>query len=199
MVKYFFRLLTAILVATLGIGGGLGMLVFIIFLAGKGDQHASQYGLTVGLGVGLVSAAVTIFIMMPLDLLFRWSVAKGAGKNETTAILENEQRRELILYGPAKKIHFACRQSLLSIPGVKDVFDDSTHGRITATTGASWRCPGEMIEVEIKRLTGEEFLLKCVSRPAMSKVAFDYGKNFENVEYWKKRTQEFMKLGNNYG
>lgn len=193
MIKYLFRLCTIALVSTLGVGGGVGLLVFIVVLAGKGDQHAWQYGLITGAITGLISTAVFFGIMMPLDLLFRWSVARNRKTNGRQAILENEQMRELILFGSTQKIHFACRQALLSIPGIKNVHDDAAQAKISATTGASWRCPGEIIEVEIMKEDAEKYLLRCLSRPAINKVVFDYGKNFENVEMWKERTQEFMK------
>jgi hypothetical protein len=199
MIKYLLRLFVAVLVSTLGVGGGVGLLVFILFLAGKGDQHAAQYGLTAGAIVGLISATSFLCIMMPLDLLFRWSIARSSKTNETKAILENEQMRELNLRGSVQKTHFACRQALLSLPGIKNVHDDTAHSKITASTGMSWRCPGEVIEVEIQKTGVEEFLLRCVSRPAINKVVFDYGKNFENVETWKKRTQEFMSVGSGFG
>ena len=200
MAHYLSRLLMAALVTTLGVGGGAGLLVFIIFLVGKGDQHAGQYALTVGAVVGIGFASFFLGVMMPLDLMLRWSVVRGQDNTETTAILENEQVSELLkLTGSVQKIHFACRQALLSIPGVKNVHDDAANGKITASTGTNWRCPGEIIEVSIQTSGPEEFVLYCVSRPAINKVVFDYGKNFENVELWKKRTQEFMRAGSAFG
>src|SRR5579872_2458362 len=112
MIRYFLRLLMGVLVSTLGVGGGAGLLVFLVFLVGKGDQHAPQYGLNVGVIAGFASAALFLCIMMPLDLLFRWSAARGSKNNETGSILENEQMRELILHGSVQKVHFACRQAL---------------------------------------------------------------------------------------
>ena len=199
MAHYLSRLLMAALVSSLGVGGGASLLVLIIFLVGKGDQHAVQYAITVGTVIGVVFSALFLGVMMPLDLIFRWSVMRGQDNKETTAILENEQKRSITLTGSEQKIHFACRQALLSIPGVKNVHDDTANSKITATTGTNWRCPGETIEVAIQKNGPEEFILNCVSRPAINKVVFDYGKNFENVELWKKYTHEFMKAGSAFG
>jgi hypothetical protein len=199
MAHYLSRLFTAALVSSLGVGGGAGLLVFIVLLIGKGNQHAIEYALVVGGTVGLVFSAIILGIMMPLDLMIRWSLVRGQDNQETTAILEYEQSRQLTLRGSEKKIHFACRQALLSIPGVKNVHDDVANSKISATTGTNWRCPGEIIEVLIQKCGPEEFVLNCMSRPAIDKVVFDYGKNFENVELWKKRTQEFMRAGSAFG
>jgi hypothetical protein len=198
MIKYLLRLLKIALVSTFGIGGGAGLLVFVIFLAGKGDQHAWLYGLTAGTVVGLICTGLFLCVMMPLDLLFRWSIAASSKTNETKTILENEQVRELILPGPSQKVHFACRQALLALPGIKNVHDDATNNRLFATTGASWRSPGEKIVVEITKHDAGRFLLHCVSSPSMNNVIFDYGKNFENVEAWKKLVQEFMKMSSSF-
>ena len=199
MINYLLRLLKIALVTTLGVGGGAGLLVFVVILTSKGDhQHASQFGLIAGTLIGLGCTAIILCVLMPLDLVFRWSIARTSKTNETNTILENEQIRELTLSGPTKKVHFACRQALLSIPGIKNVYDDPAKGKIIASTSASWRCPGEQIEVEIKRSGGDQYLLHCVSRPVMKNVVFDYGKNFENVEAWKKLAQDFMKMGGTF-
>lgn len=198
MIKYLLRLFIVVLISTLGVGGGIGLLIFVIVLAGKGDQHAAQYGMMGGTIAGLIFTALFFCVMLPIDLLFRWSIARSSKSNKIENILAIEQMRELTLHASAKKIHFACRQALLSIPGVKNVYDDTAHSKISASTGTSWRCPGEVIEVEIHKQDAEKFLLRCSSRPAINKVIFDYGKNFENVELWKKRTQEFMNVGNTF-
>ena len=66
-----------------------------------------------GAVAGLAFTAWIFFVTMPLDLLLRWSIARNAGPQETKDILGNDQERDLILYGSAQKIHFACRQALL--------------------------------------------------------------------------------------
>ena len=198
MINYLLRLLKIALVTTLGVGGGTGLLVFVIILASKGDQQAGQLGLIAGAIIGLGCTTLILCVLMPLDLLFRWSIARNSKTNETNTILENEQVRELTLFGESKRVHFACRQALLSLPGIKNVHDDAARGKISASTGASWRSPGEQIEVEIQPQNGGQFLLHCVSRPAMKNVVFDYGKNFENVETWKKLAQDFIKMGGTF-
>ena len=200
MIKYLLRLFLVVLVSTLGVGGGVGLLIFVIILMTKGDQQvARQYGLSGGAIAGLIFTVLFFCVMLPIDLLFRWSIARGSKSKQIDDILAIEQMRELVLHGSAKKIHYACRQALLSMPGIKNVYDDAAHSKISASTGTSWRCPGEVIEVEIHKQDAEQFLLCCVSRPAINKVIFDYGKNLENVELWKRRTQEFMNTNTTFG
>ena len=77
MINYLLRLIKIALVVTVGVGGGIGLLVFVIVtaghLTGKGDQHAIQYGLMAGMVIGLIVTTLFFCVMMPLDLLFRWT------------------------------------------------------------------------------------------------------------------------------
>jgi len=195
MLNYLLRLVKIALISTFGFGGGIGMLVFIIILTSKHDEHAAQYGLTAGVVIGLIFTVLFFCVFMPLDLLLRFFVAKNSKSGETIGILEREQIRKLVLAGTSKHVHFICRQALLAIPGIKEVHDDKTNERMIAFTNASWRSAGEQIEVEIYKGEAGQFQLRCLSRPAMKNVIFDYGKNFENVEIWKKKAEEFVRTG----
>ncbi len=195
MTKYLLRLVRIALVSTLGFGGGIGFLVFLIIMTTKGREHAGQYGLTAGIIIGLIFTTLFFCVMMPLDLFFRFFAAKSSKSKGSAGILEHEQMRKLTLKGTKKHIHFICRQALLAIPGIKDVHDDAFNEIMTASTNASWRSAGEIIEVRIYKGEPGQFHLHCTSRPSMKNVIFDYGKNFENVEVWKNKSEEFVRTG----
>lgn len=195
MLNYLLRLLRIALVSTLGFGGGVGLLVFIVVMTSKGPEHAAQYGLIAGGVIGIIFTILFFCVMMPLDLIARLFVAKGKKARDTVGLLENEQAREINLKGTSKHVHFICRQALLAIPGVNDVHDDMANGAMTASTSASWRSAGEKLEVQIRKMDAGQFNLRCISQPAMKNVVFDYGKNFDNVEVWQKKAHEFMMTG----
>jgi hypothetical protein len=187
------------LVSTLGFGGGVGLLVFIFVMTTKGNEHALSYGLAAGAVFGTIFTVFMLCVMMPLDLLSRLFLARGSKDSTNSAIFEIDQVRELPIKGTSKHVHFICRQALLAIPGIRDVHDDMVSGLMTASTGASWRSAGEKIEVHVLKRDSGQFVLRCTSKPAQKNVLFDYGKNFDNVETWKKKATEFMltKLGFN--
>ena len=195
MINYFLRLLKIALISTIGFGGGIGLLAFIIVITSKGPAHAVQYALTAGIVIGLIVTTLFFCVMMPLDILFRLSIAKGSKNKETTGVFDHEQSRKIVLQGTSKQIHFLCRQALLAIPGIKNVHDDMGHDQMIASTSASLRSAGEKIEVKIYRADANQFQLHCISHPSMKNVIFDYGKNFENVETWNNKVQEFAKAG----
>ncbi len=196
MSNYLLRLLKIALISTLGFGGGIGLLVFIIVMTSKGNSaHAGEYALIAGGVIGIIFTVLFFCVFMPLDLLFRLSIAKSSKNKDNAGLLDHEQSRKLVLNGTSKHVHFICRQALLAIPGIKDVQDDMSKDQMTASTSASWRSAGEQIEVKIYRGDSNQFHLNCVSRPAMKNVIFDYGKNFENVEIWKSKTEEFVRTG----
>lgn len=193
MIQYLMRLLRIALISTLGFGGGIGFFVFLIIMTSKGREHAVQYGLTAGIVIGLIFTTFYFCVFMPLNLLFRIFAAKSSKNKKPSGIFDNEQTRKLTLKGNSKHVRFICRQALLAIPGIKDVHDDVGNSNMTASTNASWRSAGETIEVKIDKVGPELFSLNCVSRPSMKHVVFDYGKNFENVEMWKNKTEEFVR------
>ncbi len=195
MTKYILRLFRIALVSTLGFGGGIGLLVFIIVMTSKGNEHAAGYGLTAGILFGLIFTTLFFCVMMPLDLLSRFFVARSSKSPENAGFLDNEQVRELTLKGTSKHVHFIGRQALLAIPGIKDVHDDMANGKMSGSTSASWRSAGERLEVQVIRKDAGQFVLRCLSEPSMRNVVFDYGKNFDNVETWKKKATEFMITG----
>lgn len=186
MAQYIARIIRAIIVGALGFGGGIGLLIIIIFLVVKGDQNAFEYGVKWGLEIGMVFAILMVAVLLPLDLFLRMNRAKG----EHSQIWELEQVRELTYEGTAKEAMAACRKALLMVPYVHAVSDDTEHLTARASTGASWRSPGEDIEVEINPIAENKWQVKCVSRSRSKNVVFDYAKNFENVETWFKGIQE---------
>jgi len=188
MALYIKRLLRALLVSGLGFGGGVGLLAFIFALV-LGGAPDVRYALKIAVFFGLLFSILFVLVMMLLDLTVKLYLARGF----TEGVWELEQTRELQLEGKIKHVTSACRQALLSVPNVTNVIDDLEHLRVRAQTGASWRSPGEEIEVEINPLNESHWRLRCVSKPRSPKVIFDYGKNFENVEIWRRQTPAELK------
>lgn len=107
-------------------------------------------------------------------------------------VWELEQTREVELDGTNKEVVSACRQALLVVPYITNVSDDTEHLITRAATGTSWRSAGEELEVEINPISATRWLLKCTSKSKGKNVLFDYGKNYENVETWRKHLLKQM-------
>jgi hypothetical protein len=182
MSLYIKRLLRAGLVSALGFGGGVGLLIFIFALM-LGGAHAINYAIKAAVFFGLLFSVMLVVVMIMLDLTVRLYIARGF----TEGVWELEQTRVVEVDGTIKQIAAACRQALLSVPNVTNVTDDMENLLARAQTGASWRSPGEDIEVEINPVNESRWQVRCVSKPRSSKVLFDYGKNFENVEIWRRQ------------
>ncbi|HEY9785255.1 MAG TPA: hypothetical protein V6D17_07625 [Candidatus Obscuribacterales bacterium] len=182
MGRYIARVVRAIVVGALGFGGGIGLLVIIIFLVMKGDQSAFEYGVKWGFEIGMVFAILNVCVLLPLDLTMHLSRAKGPYKE----IWELEQSRDVVFKGSIKEVMAACRKALLMVPYVHAVSDDSENLVARASTGPSWRSPGEELEVEIDPVAENQWRLRCVSRSRSKNVVYDYAKNYENVEAWQR-------------
>lgn len=193
MSRYFARMIRALVVNTLGFGGGFGLFVFIIslFLRQKTDPHAFEYALRAGLLVGLGSSFILVAVCGLIDLTTHLFLAKGLFKE----IWELEQTRDVVAQGTSKEIMQATRQALLTVPYIKNVSDDVERLITRATTGPSWRSAGEVMEVEINPMTENTWKLKCTSRCSTKNAVFDYGKNYENVEVWQKNLHDILKSG----
>jgi len=180
MQRYFARIVRALIISLFGFGGGVGLLVVIVALVLKGDQHAFEYGLKAGTFVGIVFSVLLVGVLLPLDLSAHIFLARGRYRE----IWELEQTREVVFLGTLKDAMASCRRALLAVPYVKAVFEDGDRLVVHATVGTSWRSGGEEVEVKIS-LTGEDkWQLRCTSRSSSGPVLFDYGKNFDNVECW---------------
>ncbi|MBS2006562.1 MAG: hypothetical protein JST01_05955 [Cyanobacteria bacterium SZAS TMP-1] len=181
MGQYILRVLKAMLVSSVGFGGGVGLLVLIFVLTNKNEPNAFQYGLTAGVVFGLIFAFFMVAVLLPLDLSAHVFLSKGRYKQ----IWELEQAREFEIDGTAKEMLHASRQALLVVPYVTAVSDDVEHMLTRAVTGTSWRSPGgEELEVEINPVSAHRWKIKATSKPKGKGVVFDYGKNFENLETW---------------
>lgn len=191
MARYVARVIRALIVGTLGVGGGVGLLIIILFLTLKGDQNAFEYGVKWGMEIGIVFAVLMVGVLLPLDLSMHLSRAKTGYKE----IWELEQVRDVEFKGTAKEVMAACRKALLAVPNVHAVSDDAENLVARATTGSSWRSPGEELEVEINPLAENKWQIKCVSRSKSRTVVFDYAKNYENVETWQKHLNQEIKAG----
>jgi len=191
MLKYLARVFRALTVTCLGAGGGVGLMVFIIMLLMNGDKRSFQFSFTYGLCVGFLVAIIIGVVFLLIDLTARLFLAKGFYED----IWKLEQVREVPLEGSAKEVVAACRQALLAVPYVRSVSDDTEHLITRASIGQSLRSSGETMEVEINPVGERSWLLRCVSRPLSSSTVFDYGKNFENVEVWKREVSLLMTAG----
>jgi hypothetical protein len=183
MFEYLRRLVRVALVTMLGFGGGIVLFSFIFIVVNKGDQNAAQSALTFGMLIGIAFSLILTCVMVLLDLTARLFIAKGV---TTNTFWDLEQKREVVLDGTVKQIVNACRQALLAVPNVTSVSDDMTNLTAKALTGASWRSPGEEIEVRISPVGDSQCQVECISRCKSPKTIFDYGKNFENVETWQR-------------
>jgi len=191
MSRYFARVIRALVVSTLGFGGGVGLLVMIFMLGIRHDQMAVQFGWKAGLIIGLLFAFLLVAVLLPLDLTAHLFLGKGLYRE----IWELEQVRAVVVEGSLKEVLQATRQSLLLVPYVKSVSDDVEHLVTRASTGPSWRSAGEELEVELNPLKENTWKLKCTSRSRSKSVVFDYGKNFENVETWQRNLHGMLQSG----
>lgn len=191
MSRYFARIIRALIVTTLGFGGGTGLLVFIALVILKHDVNAFQFAWRAGLIIGLLFALTLVAVWLPLDLTAHLFLAKGLYKE----IWELEQNRETIVSGTLKSVMQATRQALLMVPNVKSVSDDMEHLNARAATGISWRSGGEELEVQLVSMGDTSWNVKCTSKSRTKNVVFDYGKNFENVEVFQKQLLEMIKPG----
>lgn len=181
MARYFARIIRAVIVSSLGFGGGIGLLTFIAILVTTGKQPvhlALQAAIIMGLGFGIFCAA----LLLLSDLTSRLFAAQGF----RTEIWELEQEREIEIQGTVKDARILSRKALLAVPNVKAVADEDNEYAIRASIGASWKSPGENMRVNIAPVSDNVWKVKCLSTCLQTNVAFDYGKNFENVEAWLK-------------
>lgn len=183
MLAYLTRLAKLAITITFGFGGGIALLFFIFMVVIRGQQDAAPGALKAGLILGIVFSWVVLSVMILLDLTAKLFIAKGLSNN----FWDLEQRREIIVEGTTKQILHACRQALLIVPNATSISDDAVNLTAKALTGPSWRSPGEEITVEISPLNETQSKVRCISHSKSSKVIFDYGKNFENVETWRRQ------------
>lgn len=181
MAKYFARIVRALIVSVLGFGGGVGLFTFIVILVSTGHQAAITIGVRAALVVGLCFGVILALVLLLTDLTARLFLSQGRYKQ----IWELEQTRELDFSGNSKDLKSHCRQALLAVPNVRVVTEDGELS-MTATIGTSWRSAGENMTVRLTPTAEDRFHLTCTSRPLASNIAFDYAKNFENVESWHK-------------
>jgi hypothetical protein len=191
MSRYIARIIRALVVNTLCFGGGCGLLVFIFFVVVGHDANAAQMAWKAGLIIGLLSSFLLLAVMLPLDFSTHLFLAKGLYKE----IWDLEQTREVVVTGSAKDVTQATKQALLTVPCIQSVSVDTTSNVTKATTGASWRSPGEELIVEIASMQDDTWKLRCVSRCTSKNAVFDYGKNYENVEVWQKTLHESLASG----
>jgi hypothetical protein len=185
--RYFARIIRAVIVSSLGFGGGIGLLTFITILVFKGQQPSAisvalQAGMVLGVGFGFCLA----LLLLLSDLSGRLYAAKG----HHDEIWELEQTREVEIEGPLREVRSRSRIALQRVPAIKSVIDDEDQYHIRGMVGQSWKSPGENMVVSIEAGESENiWRVRCTSSCLNSNIAFDYGKNFENVEAWLRSIQ----------
>ncbi|MCB9467990.1 MAG: hypothetical protein R3C24_18040 [Cyanobacteriota/Melainabacteria group bacterium] len=177
---YFARIFKAMLVSAIGFGGGIGLLFMIIIIIVHNGPDKFYLAMKAGLCVGGVFSLLYVFLLLLLDLTSKLYYSRG----HFNEIWEVQQTRELTMKGPSKQVLAFCREALLAVPYVKAVTEDAENMVARASTGTSWRSPGEVIEVEVNPLAEDEWKVTIMSRPENKDNFFDYGKNFVNVEVW---------------
>ena len=187
MGQYFARIVRAVIVSALGFGGGTGLLVFIAILVTTGRQDALEIATRAALVIGIGFGAVLAAVLLLSDLTSRLFVAQG----KYNEIWDLEQSRVMEVAGSLRDIRRYCRESLMAVPNIKVVSTDEELA-IKASTGASWRSPSELMEISINQKSDDLWELKCSSRSLASHIAFDYAKNFENVETWSKTMRRLI-------
>lgn len=187
MVRYLRRILKVLFVALFGFGGGVGLMTFIALVI-YSDQHtALEMGIRSAVVIGLTFGTIIGTALVLSDLTMRLTVAGGSPKDE---LWELDQTRVMELAGTLKDIKQQARQALLTVPNLKSISEDEDESILRATTGKSWRSPGEMVRVEIAATSEGKFKVSCHSCCVQKQVGFDYAKNFENVETWLKHMEQ---------
>lgn len=172
----------------MGLGGGVGLMTFIVLTIYSSQNIAIAVSLQTAAVVGWCFALVIGLVLLLSDLTMRLYVSRG--RNEE--IWELEQTREIQVEGKLKEIRRHCREALLVVPDLKSVSEDSNDYAMSAAIGGSWRSPGEEMRISIASIGDDKWQVKCLSRCLEDSVAFDYGKNFENVEVWLKKMQDWQ-------
>lgn len=180
MGRYFARLFKAMLISAIGFGGGIGLLIMICVIIIHNGPDKFYLAMRSGIYLGAVFGLLYVFLLLLLDLTARMYFARG----QYNEVWEIQQSRELTMEGTSKQVLAACREALLAVPYVKAVTEDAENLVARATTGTSWRSPGEVIEVEVNPESENEWKVKITSKPEKKDTFFDYGKNFVNVETW---------------
>lgn len=187
--RYFARIVRAVVVSSLGVGGGFGLLCFIAVIVLHHGQNAVPAALQFGIGLGLGFAVFWATMLLLWDLTCRLQASKGL----TYEIWELDQTRIVQFDGSLRDARSLSRQALLAVPYIKAVADEDDQYQIRAGVGPSWKSAGENMQVVIApRDTENSWTITCKSSPLSSNIAFDYGKNFENVEAWVRSMNKLM-------
>ena len=187
--RYFARIVRAVVVSSLGFGGGIGLLCFIAVIVTSKAQNAVPAALQAGVVWGLGFAIFYAMMLLLWDLTCRLQAAKGIEYE----VWELEQQRTFSFDGSLRDARSLSRQALLAVPYIKTVTDNDDPYLISASVGPSWKSAGESMQVNIAAGANEnQWSITCKSSALSPKVAFDYGKNFENVEAWMRSMNKLM-------
>lgn len=184
MARYLARIIRAVVVSIFGVGGGIGMLAFIALVVLRSDQiTAIEMAIQSAIVIGLAFGCFMALVFLLTDLTMRLTVAHGRYEE----IWELEQTRTIELKGSLRDVRRLCREALLAVPNLKSVAEESDQPGLTASTGNSWRSAGEQVEVSFEPVEENRWIIKCESHCTQKNIAYDYAKNYENVESWLRR------------
>jgi hypothetical protein len=92
-------------------------------------------------------------------------------------------RREATIHAQGDYDHVwdQCLEALRRI-NVKIKTFDASKGRIEGTTGLTWKTYGEIVAVQVTRISNDECAVQIRSDSKLSALVLDYGKNSSNIE-----------------
>ncbi|MBY0356452.1 MAG: hypothetical protein K2W82_00505 [Candidatus Obscuribacterales bacterium] len=183
MPRYLSRIFRAIAVAIFGLGGGIGLMTFIALTLYSSQHIAIEVSLKTAFIFGLSFGVIIALVMFLTDLTMRLFVSHG----QYNEIWELEQSRTIEVTGKLRDARRHCRAALLVVPHLKSISEDEDDRSMLAATGRSWRSPGEELSISITPSSENTWTVTCNSHCTQKNIAFDYGKNFENVETWLKK------------
>ena len=184
MARYLARMIRAVVVSVFGVGGGVGLLAFIALVVLRYDQvTAVEMAIQSAFVIGLAFGCFMALVFLLTDLTMRLTVAHGRYEE----IWELEQTRFVELDGTLRDVRRLCREALLAVPNLKSVAEEIDQADLTASTGNSWRSPGEQVEISFEPVSDNKWKIKCLSHCTQKGIAYDYAKNYENVESWTRR------------
>lgn len=197
MQEYLRRAVFALLLASIGFGSAIGIVIYVIKAINGADLDEGTGALKASFIAGGAFGFVLGIFMLSVDIFARIR-AVSKNKFQEKEIWNLEQKRSLHIHANLasfKEIQQLCRQGLLAIPQVRSVAEREIENGIIlqATVGASWRSPGEQVTVKVSPQPDNSIELTCTSCSLSPTIVFDYAKNFENVEIWSNILNSIVK------
>lgn len=147
-----------------------------------GIFYSIQYGISQGILLGLFSV---LFFGGFMSLILGFLNNKSL-KNMPYEISEKttgvRHIRNIELRIPYDEAFNLCIKSCDLIKGCKIRNFDLATGIIVTKTGISFKCWGEVITFDLRKINDEKTQIVVLSKPVISTTLVDFGKNIDNVE-----------------